>query len=201
MPMYLSGSRLLLSSAILLLCACSTEETVTTTAPVTPVETVSELRLATLSTKPWLITGGDVLVEVTLPANTNPAQLQISLNGTPVSSQFRAIGTTRMQALLTGLPLGDSTLEASLGNNSPSSSLLLTNYPITGPIISGPHEQPFYCQTEEFITVAGAALGAATDQDCSVVTRVDYVYWSASEQVFKPWVRPTPGAEVEELLA
>jgi hypothetical protein len=26
-----------------------------------------------------------------------------------------------------------------------SASLSLTNYPIAGPILSGPHEEPFYC--------------------------------------------------------
>lgn len=199
--MFLSRSRLLLCSVSLLFSACSTEETVTTSAAVMPAPVVTELSLATLSTKPWLITGGDVLVEVTLPANTNPAQLQVTLNGTPVAGQFRATASTRMQALLSGLPLGDSILQASLGNNSPSTSLLLTNYPITGPVISGPHEMPFYCQTEEFITVAGDSLGTPIDQNCSVATRVDYVYWSVAEQSFKPWVRPTPGAEAEELLA
>jgi len=196
--MFRTASRILFCNALILFAACSTEETVTTTAEVTPAPVNSELGLRTLSTKPWLVTGGDVLVEVTLPANTNPAQLQVTLNGAPITNQFRAVSPLRQQALLTGLALGDSTLQASLGPNSTPVSLLLTNYPISGPIISGPHEVPFYCQTEEFVTASGESLGAPVDTDCSVDTRVDYVYWSAGEQIFKPWIKPAFNLVVDE---
>ena len=46
------------------------------------------------------------------------------------------------------------------------------NHPITGPIISGPHQTPFVCQTE------AAGLGHALDADCSAKTNVSYVYKS-----------------------
>ena len=177
-----------------MLLSCSTDEPVTTTAPalatlpeLSSVTAATELRLQTLSTKPWLITGGDVLVELMLPENGNPAALQVSLNGVAITSSFRPVSALRLQALLTDLPLGDSTLQASLGNNSATASLLLTNYPISGPIISGPHETPFYCQTEEFQLVTGALLGPAQDSNCAVVPRVDYIYWSTTDAAFKPW--------------
>lgn len=170
-----------------LLMACSTEEQVTTSAEVIPAAVDTELSLQTLSTKPWLITGGDVLVEVSLPENANPGALQIRLNGAAVTDQFRAVSSSRRQALLEGLPLGDSTLQASLGNGSAPVNLLLTNYPISGPVISGMHETPFYCQSEQFQLVSGGVLGPALDANCAVVTRVDYVYWSNTELAFKPW--------------
>ena len=42
--------------------------------------------------------------------------------------------------------------------------LTVINHPITGPVFSGPHEQPFVCETET------AGLGAPLDSDCSVAT-------------------------------
>jgi hypothetical protein len=49
-----------------------------------------------------------------------------------------------------------------------------------GPVISGPHEQPFICETEKFTLMSGGTLGKPLDANCSVVTRVDYVYKSTN---------------------
>ena len=179
--------RILGISLLTLLFACSTEEQVTTSATAVAPTGSSAISLDTLSTRPWLITGGDVLVEVTLPENTNPAAVQITLNGNTVTAAFRAVSPLRMQGLLTDLPLGDSSLQASLRDEAAPAMLLLTNYPVSGPIISGPHETPFYCQTEEFTLVTGELLGPAQNADCWVAPRVDYVYFSSTEQLFKPW--------------
>lgn len=174
-----------------LLLSCSTEEPIATSASdsaQSDVEQsdVAEIRLRTVSTKPWLISGGDVLVELTYAASINPAQLRISLNGSDVSNLFRTSSSQSLQALLSGMPGGDSMLEVTATGTQLSASLRLTNYPRSGPIISGPHEQPFYCQSEQFETVAGATLGSALDLNCSIATRVDYVYWSDADEAFKP---------------
>lgn len=190
----------LLASA--LLAACSTEEPVTTSLDALPTAESTQLAVQTLSTMPWLITGGDVLVEVTLPEGANPAQLQIELNGLQVTGEFKSVSQQRQQALLSGLPLGESTLTARLGNAGDAASIQLTNYPVSGPIISGPQEVPFYCQTAEFTLVNGEKLGHELDANCAVATRVDYVYWSSTDAVFKPWaltdegVAPTDLAEI-----
>lgn len=181
------------------LLACSTEEPVSTSA--TSVESApspdADIHIRTVSTKPWLVTGGDVLTEISLGASYNAAALSVRLNGSDISDQFRQTDSQTLQALLTGLPLGDSTLSAHLDDADLSASLSLSNYPQSGPIISGPQEQPFYCQTEQFETVAGDTLGAALDADCTVATRVDYVYWSDAEQLFKPL--PDDGVVPEDM--
>ncbi len=41
----------------------------------------------------------------------------------------------------------------------------MTNYPITGPVFSGPHQKPFVCQTEVW------DLGAPLDENCSAATK------------------------------
>src|SRR6185436_1137306 len=55
-------------------------------------------------------------------------------------------------------------------------SLEVTNYPITGPVISGPWLQPFVCQTNTFKLPDGMTLGPPLDADCSAQTVVQYVY-------------------------
>ncbi|MCB1669851.1 MAG: hypothetical protein KDI29_01935 [Pseudomonadales bacterium] len=154
------------------------------------------LSLQAVSTKSWLVTGGDVLVRV-LWSEQQPAALRLELNGEDVTATLRPEpGGTSMTALLTGLRQGDNEVAAWSGNAArPSATLQLTNYPVTGPIISGPHEQPFYCQTQEFELVTGESLGAPLDSDCSVATRVDTVYYSETDQAFKPYpVDPTAPA-------
>lgn len=185
--------RVLLSVAVTtLLLACSTEEPIATSASGEPSEALTggAIQIRSVSTKPWLVSGGDVLIEISIGASYNAAALSVRLDGADVSDQFRQTDSQTLQALLTGLPLGDSTLSAELDDLS--ASLTLSNYPQSGPIISGPQELPFYCQTEQFETVAGNSLGTALDASCSVATRVDYVYWSEEEQRFKPLPEGVP---------
>ena len=170
----------------LLTTACSSDETVSTAGVSEVPAEPNGLQVRVLSTMPWLVSGGDVLVEVNLVSGMSAAQLRVTVNKEEVTEEFIAVGSERMQALLTGLPLGESELKASLTGSGESNSLILTNYPITGPIISGPHETPFYCQANDFELVSGGTLGRVNDSACSIETRVDYVYWSIREASFKP---------------
>ncbi len=190
----------LILSLALGISACSTEETVSTSGADLGSDGNSELALRAVSTKPWLVTGGDVLIEVSVGNSVSPTLPSLELNGTDVSSQLVRLGSTRLQALLTDLPEGDNTLVARLDDEE--ASLALTNYPISGPIISGPHESPYYCQSDEFELANGELYGPAEDGNCFKTTRVDYVYWSGEDEAFKPYVMafgslpPTDIAEV-----
>jgi len=93
-----------------LLLTCSTKEPIATSASGSAQNEagqseVAEISLRTVSTKPWLISGGDVLVELNYAASINPAQLRISLNGSDVSSLFRASSAQSLQSLLSACPL------------------------------------------------------------------------------------------------
>ena len=174
--------------AVLLVSACA--EPVGTSGALDAVASPPPIELEVLSTRSWLVTGGDALVEARI-RDGNPdlqlSDLRIELNGADVGGQFRQVEDRAMQALLDGLPAGESELSARLTGIDEAARLTITNWPISGPIISGPHEQPFYCQTREFRTVAGELLGEPVDRFCSIETRVDYVYWSELEQRFKPY--------------
>jgi hypothetical protein len=152
----------------------------------------NELRIETLSTKPHLVSGGNVLVRIDLPRHAPAHKITVTLNGKNVTETFRADPSKRsLTGLVQGLTPGKNRLEASAhGRGHDSESVTLTNYPITGPIISGPHQQPFICQTQNFRLPDGTFLGAPLDANCSAPTVVQYLYKPASGSALVPLPNP-----------
>jgi len=144
--------------------------------------------IATLSTHADRVSGGDVLVEITFPRAHRKHPLVVTLNGQDISDIFHPGEKPNSRVgLVTGLALGKNTLTVSgKGWGLRPESLELTNYPVTGPIVSGPHLQPFICQTQDFQLPDGTTLGPPLDADCSVATRVHYVYMSTGGGAFQP---------------
>src|SRR4030095_1519961 len=132
------------------------------------VASAAVLEIATLSNRPNLVSGGDVLVQIT----TDVAVLgAVTLNGAYVTGMFRpGTAANTFVGLVTGLNLGANTLAAG------DKSLVITNYPLKGPIISGPYVQPFICTTATFRLPDGTTLGDPTDADCSAPTKITYMY-------------------------
>src|SRR5258708_11055556 len=127
-----------------------------------------------LAAKPHLVSGGSVLVEVDVPRDDTSAR--VDLNGQDISGVFhRDAQTGALTALVDGLRIGENTLSL-FDHGFAADSLALTNYPITGPITSGPHVTPFICQTQEFVLPDGSKLGAPLDADCSAPTVIRYLY-------------------------
>jgi hypothetical protein len=151
--------------------------------------TPNQVTIKTLSTDPARVTGGDVLVEVALPSNTPAGSVKITAGDRDVTSQFRpgAMPNTLL-GLVTGLANGKNVIKAG------SASLDVTNYPITGPVFSGPWQQPFICQTNEFKLPDGTTLGPPLDANCSAKTVVQYVYLpkSAAADAPEPDVAAAP---------
>jgi Tannase-like family of unknown function (DUF6351) len=147
-------------------------------------------KIRTLSTKPYLVSGGDVLVAIDVPRNVPLAKAKVSLNGHDITSAFRVDSQERkLTGLVTGLHLGDNELAVSAngrGEGRPAERVTLTNYPITGPIRSGPHQTPFICQTQNFLLPDGTTLGPATDANCSALTKINYIYMPVGGTAFKP---------------
>ena len=88
---------------------CSTDEQITTSGSIVP-DAHDYIEIETLSTKPWLVTGGDVLLEVRVNPVLDIKLLNYSINGRDVSSLFRSVTSSSSQALLEGLPIGQSEL-------------------------------------------------------------------------------------------
>ena len=141
-----------------------------------------------MSTRPYLVTGGDVLLRIEAGEDLDLSRVRVSANGMDVMEQFSpAVQGGSLVGLVEGLRIGDNEIEARIPESDVVAALELTNYPISGPIISGPHETPYLCQTEEFTTAGGETLGAPLDENCSVETRVEYVYLSTQDGEFKAY--------------
>ena len=140
----------------------------------------SAFRIEVLSSKPHMVSGGDALVRVTVKKrDVRLSDVRVELNGRNVTGALVANhGAKTLTGVVGGMRLGDNRLEADSKRHGVSEAeLKLTNYPVTGPIISGPHEFPFACTTQNFVPYPGAAtLGAPLDANCSVARRVNYVY-------------------------
>jgi hypothetical protein len=137
-----------------------------------------------LSSRPDAISGGDALVRVTVKKNVPASGMRVKLNGADVTSAFLVNNATKtLTGLVTGMRVGENLLEVIdprgnvKGNGRADADIILNNYPIAGPMFSGPHEQPFRCDTASFNLPAGLGnLGAPLDADCSINRRVDYLY-------------------------
>ncbi len=135
-----------------------------------------------LSSSADYVSGGTALIDVTVATpvagltGTPQAAFSVKLNGTDVTAQFTAdpANANRKIGVVSGIANGANTLVASNGGDT--ASLSLTGYPITGPIISGPHQTPFVCQTANFVMPDGSFFGTATDADCTAPARVTYMY-------------------------
>ncbi|TDW83303.1 DUF6351 family protein [Kribbella sp. VKM Ac-2566] len=147
--------------------------------PAVPALASREVTLEILSSRPDKVTGGDALVHVDAPDD----RVRVTLNGVDVSSVFTADGDG-LTGLVGNLRLGSNLLRAE--SDGRSTTLEVRNYPRQGPVFSGPHEQPFVCETAKFtIPVIGGTLGAPLDADCSVAPRVDYFYRTTAGRFVK----------------
>jgi len=144
-----------------------------------------KIAIRTLSTRADRVSGGNVLLEISLSNAPRKSDVIVSLNGRVVTDAFRETAPGRLVGLVTGLALGDNRLTAE-AKGAGTTSLRLTNYPITGPIVSGPHLKPFICQTATFVLPDKSTLGPALDADCSADTKVTYVYLPVGGTAFKP---------------
>ena len=135
--------------------------------------------IETISTRADRVSGGDVLVKITYKHDNRNHPLEITLNGRDIAGAFRPGGDPNtLVGLVTGLVEGKNALRVQ-GNGSSGikdETLIITNYSIKGPIVSGPYVQPFICQTQNFRLPDGTMLGTPTDVDCSAPTKLNYVY-------------------------
>lgn len=143
------------------------------------------IQIVPISSDATLVTGGSVYIAILLPDSISPDEIEVRLNGTVITDMFGVDPTTgQVRGLVTGLALGEN----HLGVRAPTiaARIDLINHPITGPLLAGPPEEPFGCETDSFmIPVINTTLGPPLDKACSIVTRIDYIY-KADDDTFKP---------------
>ena len=151
-----------------------------------------EVVIRTLSSRPYLVSGGDTLVQIDLSRGIAARDVRVTLNGQDVTAAFRASPDGRaLTGLVTGLRQGRNLLQALGRQRHRLASLNITNHPITGPIVSGPHLQPYICQTATFALPDGTTLGPPLDADCSAATRIHYIYQSTEGGALRPMPNPS----------
>lgn len=139
----------------------------------------SGLTIETVSSAPDLVTGGDVLVEVGVPHTVPQHRVDVTLDGADVTDGFGWDEERRvLVGLVDGMTVGEHVISAlAPGLGREGASVTVVNHPAEGPLFSGPHEQPFICETNAFrLPVIGQSLGDPLDEHCSVENRVDYFY-------------------------
>jgi len=141
--------RLLLALAPLWLAACGESRV-----PALPALQASAIEIKSLSNRADLLSGGDALIELRLPAGVDVAALRFEVDGRDVASAFALRPNGRVMGLVTGLTEGRQTLTARLPDGG-GASLLLTNHPNGGPVFAGEQVQPWPC------------LAGATDAQCN----------------------------------
>ena len=106
------------------------------------------LAVRVVSSPPRLVSGGAARVKVAVPGGVALADVAVEVNGSDVTAAFwpDPEGNHQLEGVLTGLPLGESTLAARvprLGRARPRrAKLAIVNHPITGPMFSGPRMGP-----------------------------------------------------------
>ncbi len=156
----------------------------------------SRIIIQVLSANPDRVSGGDVLLKISLPRGARSVMVTLHPTNQDVSASFRETAPGILLGLVSGLVVGENRVIVR-AEDVGTESLRLTNYPITGPITSGPHIQPFICQTQTFSLPDGTALGLPTDADCSAPTKINYLYMPQGGNVFRAVSRasdvPTTG--------
>src|SRR3954453_10059188 len=103
-----------------------------------------DVHISTLSVRADLVSGGDALVKVGMPASADPGNVRVAVNGQDVTTAFRQHSDGHGLGLLTGLRLGQNSVSASLPDGR-GARLVVTNHPLGGPVFAGPQVHPWTC--------------------------------------------------------
>ena len=164
-----------------------------------------------------MVTGGDALVRIDVPRTVPMHQATVRVNGVDVTSTLDRddahARTPAWSADSTSAPTRSRRKRTGAARGRPRASLTLVNHPVTGPIFSGPQQQPFVCKTQ---TQAGLGFPQVDNQDgigmrlfqtpgnqatpligwskdCTVDRVVDYLYRTTGGQFARAPAGPLPG--------
>src|SRR3954454_19385808 len=147
-----------------------------------PASAATPLKIDVVSNRADLVSGGDALVNVSLPASADLARLRVTAAGRDVSSVFKRASDGSVLGLVDGLKLGNNTVAASYPGLS-SASITVSDHPSGGPVFSGPQVQPWKCQA------------TAADAQCNQPPAYSYEYKSVTGQ-FQAYDPGSPPADV-----
>src|SRR6266436_8876392 len=121
------------------------------------------VRIDVLSNRADLISGGDALVAVAIPAGANASAMRVTVGKRDVTAGFAVRADGRYLGRIEGLALGANVVTAKLPDGR-GAHITITNYPSGGPVFSGPQVQPWSCNP------------GATDALCTRAPSYQYFY-------------------------
>jgi hypothetical protein len=136
-----------------------------------------------LSSRADLVSAGDALVRVNLPAGVRSATVDV--NGKDVTREFGLRQNGTFEGLLTGLALGRNDVTARIAGGN-GAVLTITNHPQGGPTFSGPQILPWACGN------------GVKDKQCNQKPTYSYVYKSSTRGDFEAYNPDSPPSDVAQ---
>ena len=140
------------------------------------------VQIRATSNRADMVSGGDVTLEIALPAGGSTESLRVDVGGRDVSAAFRLQASGTYKGVVTGLADGPNVITASTLNTRPA-ALTVTNAPRHGPVFSGAQVKPFYCATPVQQVVNGtvpatnaSGLAGVPDANCNIATEFKLYY-------------------------
>lgn len=135
------------------------------------------------------VSGGSTRLSIAIPSDMTQEEVNVTLNGVSVNTAFEVGATGELTGVVNGLNLGENELLIAPKDNGDEEPLPvnLVNHPIEGPVFSGPHQTPFYCNQDHLTNIG---LGEA-DENCMTPTQVSFKYYTTENS----WVEYTPGMD------
>lgn len=150
-----------------------------------------DVQVRLLSSPAQWVSGGDARIEVRAAPGLHD-KLQFYVNTQRVDVDLQRTGSHAVQGVVSGFRNGENTLEVYVKGMSLRDTLELTNWPITGPMFTGPHQAPFVCTTIQGAVGRQPLVDSATSpgyrvtdaqgqllgysRNCSIDTFVGYWY-------------------------
>ena len=166
-------------------------------------EPLGPTTIQTLSNRADLVSGGDALVQINMPASRQVSSLRVDLDGADITSTFVLRGNGRLVGLVTGLKTGSNTINArAVDATFGSARLTITNAPIGGPVLLSSQTTPWICATPTATTGTGntpntSASGLSTnaiDAACNIATEFKLFYRTTTAGCAAALPDPSPPA-------
>lgn len=176
-----------------------------------PADPAMKVQMRVLSSAPQWVSGGDARIEIRAAQGLHD-KLELWLNGRKLDAALSSTAD-RMEGVIGGLVDGANTLEVRHRSAGVRDTLTLTNYPITGPMFTGPQQMPFVCTTNQgavgrqpqvdsatppgYRVTDGAGQTVGYSRNCSIDPIVSYWYRSAAGGSLKPM--PSDGSRPTDI--
>lgn len=195
--------RAVAAAAIVLLAACDNSNSpVNTAQPPAPApepepQPLGQYEAVVLSSPADRISGGAARVGIGAPEGAADDAVRVELDGNDITDAFApGAGGLRLIGRVEGLADGENTLRVSSSDDTVDPvEITLVNHPETGPIFSGPQQEPFFCAIDGHRD--DLELGPIIDDNCSVERSVSFKYRSTGGE----WLDYDPQGERPDDMA